>query len=73
MEKPINIYTVKTSQVVRKTYRIQATTEDDALQIAAKLWGRDSSTDSYKDPSIIAIISKDSNPNESDFEYVDNK
>jgi hypothetical protein len=72
VEKPINIYTVETSQVSRTTYRIQANTEDEALQIAAKLWGRDKLENYNKEPSIIKIKSKNSSPNESDLEYVDN-
>jgi hypothetical protein len=73
VEKPINIYTVEASEVARKTYRIQANTEDEALQIAANLWGKDKFEDADKEPSTIKIKSKNSSLNESDLEYVDNK
>ncbi len=32
MKKPKNIYTVEANEIARKTYKIQATTEDEALQ-----------------------------------------
>ena len=73
MKNQLKIYTVEASEVARKTYRIQANTEDEALQIAAKLWGKDKFEDADKEPSTIKIKSKNSSPNELDLEYVDNK
>ncbi len=75
VENSIYIYTVQASEVARKTYRIQANTEDEALQIAARLWGKDKdkNKDVERDPSEIKITNKNSSFNQSDLDYVDNK
>lgn len=75
VENSIYIYTVQASEVARKTYRIQANTEDEALQIASRLWGqdKDKNKDVKRDPSEIKITNKNSSFNQSDLDYVDNK
>ena len=73
MKKQTNIYIVEANEIARKTYKIQAITEDEALQIASKLWAKDKFENADKDPSIIKIKSKNSSPSKSDWEYVDNK
>ena len=74
MKKQKSIYIVDVEQTVRKTYRIQAQTEEEALKIAEEFWDDTNPSDvGGWDLAEIKVVGKNNNPSESDWQLVNNK
>ena len=74
MKKQKSIYIVDVEQTVRKTYRIQAQTEEEALKIAEEFWDDTNPSDvGGWDLAEIKVVGKNNNPSESDWRLVNNQ
>lgn len=74
MKKQTKIYGISVEQTVRKKYKIQAQTEQEALKIAEEFWDDTNPNDvDGWDIAEIKITGENSDPSESDLEYVDNE
>ena len=74
MKKQIKIYGVSVEQTVRKKYRIQANSEEEALKIAEEFWDDTNPNDvDGWDIAEIKVTGENSNPSESDLKLVHNQ
>lgn len=74
MKTQKSIYIVDVEQTVRKTYRIQAKTEEEALKIAEEFWDDIDTNDvDGWDIAAIKVVGKNDNPSESDWQLVNNQ
>ena len=72
MKKQVKIYGVSVEQTVRKKYRIQAQTEEEALKIAEEFWD-DTNPNDVDGWDIAEIkISENDAPGESDLKLTHN-
>ena len=68
----MNIYTVKVEQIARGSYQIKAETKNEALYLAACLWGKKAYESREWDVAISKITKENNQPSKSDFESIDN-
>lgn len=74
MKKQVKIYGVSVEQTVRKKYRIQAHSREEALKIAEEYWDETNpnDVDGWDIPEI-KITGENNNPSESDWKFVHNQ
>lgn len=74
MKKQVSIYGVSVEQTVRKKYRIQAHSREEALKIAEEFWDETNPNDvDGWDIAEIKVTGENNAPTKSDLEYVNNK
>lgn len=74
MKKQLKIYGVSVEQTVRKKYRIQAHSREEALKIAEEFWDDTNPNDvDGWDIAEIKITGENTNPNESDLKLAHNQ